>query len=163
MIILGIDPGTVHTGYGVVESAGSRMAHVENGLLVPPRGAELSDKVRCIFDGVIRLIDTYRPEALAIEEIFVGKNSRSALVLGHARGVILLAGNMRGVPATGYTPAVVKRCVTGNGAATKEQVQEMVRMLLKLPAVAQEDASDALALAICHAVRAGAPCTGLRR
>ena len=163
MIILGIDPGTVHTGYGVVESAGSRMAHIENGLVAPPRGADLSEKVRYIFDGVIRLIDTYRPDALSIEEIFVGKNSRSALVLGHARGVILLAGNIRGIMTTGYTPAVVKRCVTGNGAATKEQVQEMVRMLLRLPAVAQEDASDALALAICHAMRAGAPNQGLRR
>jgi len=153
VIILGIDPGTVRTGYGLVESSGSRLRHIDSGLVSPPSNFSLADKVRLIYDGLCKVIENYRPDELAIEEIFVGKNSRSALVLGHARGVALLAGNQRGLPIFGYTPAVVKKSVTGNGMATKEQVQEMVKILLKLPETAAEDASDALALALCHSFR----------
>jgi len=151
VIILGIDPGTIKTGYGMVEIRGSRLWHLDSGLIIPPSKEKLEGKILEIFTRLMTLIDTCRPDTLSIEEIFVAKNSRSALVLGHARGVALLAGASKGIPIYGYTPTTVKKCVTGNGLASKEQVQAMVKRLLNLPEVPAEDAADALALAICHA------------
>jgi crossover junction endodeoxyribonuclease RuvC len=156
VIIFGIDPGTQKTGYGIVSCEGSALRHVDCGIIAPPAKLVLSDKVKFIHDGLIALLHEHRPDAIAIEEIFVAKNSRSALVLGHARGVALLAAATLRIPIHGYAATAVKKGITGSGAATKPQVQEMVKTLLGLPEIAQEDAADALALAITHAFNGGA-------
>ena len=156
MIIVGIDPGTQRTGYGIINGEGSTLLHVDCGIIAPPAKYVLSEKVKFIYDGLMTLLRTHRPDSIAIEEVFVAKNSRSALVLGHARGVALLAAATLKVPVFGYSATAVKKGITGNGAATKLQVQEMVKTLLGLPEIAQEDAADALALAITHLFHAHA-------
>lgn len=156
MIIFGIDPGTQRTGYGVIECEGSALSHVDCGIIAPPAKLLLSGKVKFIYDGLMALLQEHRPDVIAIEEIFVAKNSRSALVLGHARGVALLAAATLRIPVHGYAATAVKKGITGNGGALKPQVQEMVKTLLGLPEIAQEDAADALALAITHAFNGGA-------
>ena len=148
MIIVGIDPGTQRTGYGIVEREGSALRHVDCGIIAPPAKYVLSDKVKFIYDRLLALLHEHRPAAIAIEEIFV-----SALVLAHARGVALLAAATLQIPIYGYAATAVKKGITGNGLATKEQVQEMTKTLLGLPEIAQEDAADALALAITHSFR----------
>jgi crossover junction endodeoxyribonuclease RuvC len=157
VIILGVDPGTRRTGYGLVELSGSRLRHVDNGVISPERKARLSEKVLHIYGNLLSLIDEHRPAAMALEEVFVAKNTRSALVLGHARGAVLLAAAMKAIPIHGYAPTAVKKAVSGSGHASKEQVQAMVRTLLGLPGDAQQDASDALALAICHSFFCNSP------
>jgi crossover junction endodeoxyribonuclease RuvC len=151
VIVIGVDPGTQRTGWGLVRSAGSRIEHVDCGVIVPGARLPLSGKVKLIHDRLAAILRIHAPDAMAVEEVFVAKNSRSALMLGHARGAVLLAGADAGVPIFGYSPTTVKKGITGNGSATKHQVQEMVKLLLKLGEIAQEDAADALALAICHA------------
>ena len=151
MRILGIDPGTRVTGYGVVEKRGNRLIHIDNGALYTRSGDELAFRLKTIHDGLCRIIGEYTPEAVAVEQIFVAKNALSALKLGHARGAALLAGMNAGLPVFEYTALQVKNAVVGYGRAAKLQVQQMVRALINLPEIAQEDASDALAVAICHA------------
>lgn len=151
MRILGIDPGTRITGYGLIEKLGNRLLHVDNGAIYTRTDAPLADRLKTIYNGLSRVIADYAPEAVAVERIFVAKNALSALKLGHARGVAMLAGVNAGLPVAEYTAVEVKQAVVGYGKAAKPQVQQMVKMLLNLPEIAQEDASDALAAAICHA------------
>jgi crossover junction endodeoxyribonuclease RuvC len=155
MRILGIDPGTRITGYGLIEKQGNRLVHLDNGAICTCSGDELPLRLKTIHDSLTRLIAEFAPEAVAVEQIFVARNVLSALKLGHARGVALLAGVNAGLPVHEYTAMQVKSAVVGYGKAAKPQVQQMVRALMNLPEIAQEDASDALAVAICHAHSCG--------
>ncbi|MEZ4483408.1 MAG: crossover junction endodeoxyribonuclease RuvC [Syntrophotaleaceae bacterium] len=151
MRILGIDPGSRITGYGLIDKQGNRLLHVDNGAISTRSDAELADRLQIIYHDLQKVIAEYAPDAVAIERVFVAKNAQSALKLGHARGAAMLAGVNAGLPVAEYSALEVKSAVVGYGRADKQQVQQMVRMLLKLPEIAQEDASDALAVAICHA------------
>ncbi len=151
MRILGIDPGSIVTGYGVVERDGSRVFHVAHGTLRPPRGAELPARLGSLHASLEEVFSLHRPEVAVVERIFAGVSARSALVLGHARGVALAIASRAGVPVHEYAPAELKRAVVGTGNADKRQVQLMVRRLLGLGRVPASDAADALAAAICHA------------
>ncbi len=149
MIVLGIDPGTAVTGYGVVESANGAPRLIECGVVRTAPTQPLPFRLRDIFDGVTELIVRHRPDALAVEDVFYSRNVRTTLVLGHARGVVLLAGAQAGVPVTEYSPATVKKTVVGRGGATKEQVQFMVTRLLRLRSAPQPaDAADGVACAL---------------
>ncbi len=151
MRIIGIDPGTRITGYGVVEKIGNRLVHIDNGAIYTRSDAPLSERLQTIYSELCRVITDYSPALMAVERIFVAKNALSALKLGHARGVAMLAGVNAELPVAEYTAVEVKKAVVGYGKAAKPQVQQMVKVLLNLPEIAQEDASDALAVAICHA------------
>jgi len=149
--IFGIDPGSLRTGYGCVESDGSRHRLIACGTIAPPRGASFPDKLLAIHDGLDALIARHRPDCVAVEDVFHARNVRSALLLGHARGVALLAATRAGVPVVAYTPAEIKRAVVGYGRAEKGQVQGMVKLLLGLDRPpSPHDVADALAVAICH-------------
>jgi crossover junction endodeoxyribonuclease RuvC len=151
VIIFGIDPGSERTGYGCVETDGRRHRLVVFGSLSAPAGASFPDRLQVIHDGLSTLLAAHRPSCVAIENIFHAKNVRSALRLGHARGVALLAAASAGVPIAEYTPAEIKRAVVGFGRAEKQQVGQMVKLLLGLDAIpSPHDAADALAVAICH-------------
>ncbi|HDR46132.1 MAG TPA: crossover junction endodeoxyribonuclease RuvC [Geoalkalibacter subterraneus] len=155
MRILGIDPGSRATGWGLIEKQGNRLLHIDNGVITTRAAEPLGDRLGTIYQHLSGVITRYAPTAVAVEEIFMAKNARSALKLGHARGVALLAGFNHDLPIAEYSALQVKSAVVGYGRADKKQIQEMVRILLKLPEIAQEDASDALAVAICHAHSAG--------
>jgi len=149
--IFGIDPGSERTGYGCLQTDGSRHALIVCGCLAAPAHTPLADKLLVIHAGLSALLAEHRPDCVAIENIFHAKNARSALRLGHARGVALLAASQAGLPVAEYSPAEIKRAVVGFGRAEKPQVGEMVRLLLGLDAVpSPHDVSDALAVAICH-------------
>jgi crossover junction endodeoxyribonuclease RuvC len=149
--IFGIDPGSARTGYGCVESAGSRHRLVICGHLSAPPHATFPEKLKHIHAGLAVLLAQHRPDAVAVEGIFHARNVRSALTLGHARGVVLLAVCEAGLPVFEYSPAEVKRAVVGFGRAEKHQVQQMVKVLLGLEhAPSPHDVSDALAIAVCH-------------
>jgi crossover junction endodeoxyribonuclease RuvC len=149
--IFGIDPGSNRTGYGCVEMKGSRHHLVICGTLSAPRGATFPDKLKHIHAGLSALLARHRPDCVAIESLFHARNVRSALMLGHARGVALLAAAEAGLPVFEYAPAEVKRAVVGYGRAEKAQVQQMIKLLLGLAAPPEpHDAADALAVAICH-------------
>lgn len=150
MRILGIDPGTLVTGYGLIQEDKGRLSHMDNGGIFPPRKRPLSERIGYIHDQIELLINKYGPDMVAIEDIFVAKNVSSTLKLGHARGAAMVAVVRSGLPLFEYTANQVKLAVTGYGHASKEQIQKMVRTLLKLPDIAFTDASDALAVAICH-------------
>jgi crossover junction endodeoxyribonuclease RuvC len=157
MIVLGVDPGSLRTGYGAVETDGRRHRLIERGALAPGAGVSLPEKLRHIHAGVAALIRRLRPDALAVEDVFHAANTRTALVLGHVRGVVLLAGAEAGLPVHEYPPATVKQQVTGFGRAEKSQVAFMVSRMLELPADAPPgDATDALAVALCLACLADA-------
>jgi len=148
---LGIDPGTAITGYGFVEGRGDRLTLVECGVMTTAAGTPLPRRLQDIYSGLTQLIQTHKPDDAAVEEIFFSRNARTALAVGHARGVVLLALSMQGIPVFEYTPLQVKQSVTGYGRADKAQVQSMVRVLLGLDVIPQpDDAADALAVAICH-------------
>ncbi|MDO8667168.1 MAG: crossover junction endodeoxyribonuclease RuvC [Gemmatimonadales bacterium] len=157
MIVLGVDPGSTATGYGVIERSGPGPHRlIECGVVRAPARAPLEQRLAAIFEALTDLIARHRPDAMAIEDVFVAKNVRSALVLGHARGVILLAAARAGVPVATYPPAVIKKAVVGAGAATKEQVQRMIMQLLRLKtAPSPSDAADGVAVALTHSLRAG--------
>jgi crossover junction endodeoxyribonuclease RuvC len=149
--IFGIDPGSERTGYGCVETDGSRHKIVICGAISTPALASFPDKLHRIHSRLTVLLQDSRPDAVAIENLFHAVNVRSALKLGHARGVAMLAAVEAGVPVFEYTPAEIKRAVVGYGRAEKPQVQHMVKLLLGLAAVpSPHDAADALAVAICH-------------
>jgi crossover junction endodeoxyribonuclease RuvC len=149
--VFGIDPGTTRTGYGCVESDGSRHRLVTCGALAPPAGASFPEKLRAIHHGLAQHLRETCPDIVAVENVFHAANARSALLLGQARGVALLAAVETGAPIVEYTPAEVKRAVVGYGRADKAQVQQMIKLLLGLDEVpAPHDAADALAIAICH-------------
>ena len=160
MRIFGIDPGSVRTGYGCVQSDGSRHKLVCFGAISAPAGASFPVRLKAIHVGLVALIAEHRPDFIAIEDLFHAKNVRSALKLGHARGVALLAAMEAGVPIAEYAPSEIKQAVVGYGRAEKSQVQHMVQMLLGLTeAPTPHDAADALAVALCHSARAGSPVT----
>jgi len=155
VIVLGLDPGTAATGYGVVEFAGpgaSRM--VECGVVRTAASSPLEQRLAQIFDAITDLIVQHRPDVVAVETVFVARNPRSALVLGHARGAALLAAAKAGLPVAAYAPAMVKRTVVGTGVATKTQVQRMAAKLLRLRTPpAPDDAADGVAIALTHGMR----------
>jgi crossover junction endodeoxyribonuclease RuvC len=150
--ILGIDPGSRLTGFGVIETDGARTAHVASGCLLA-RAQSLALRLRSIFEGITEVIVSHRPEEMAIERVFLHRNPDSALKLGQARGAAICASAMLGVPVFEYTSTQVKQAVVGGGHAAKAQIQYMVRLLLNLPQVPQADAADALAVALCHGHR----------
>ena len=151
MTIFGIDPGSERTGYGCVETDGRRHRLIVCGALAAPASSSFPERLHVIHAGLAALLAECRPDCVAIENIFHAKNVRSALRLGHARGVALLAASAAGVPIVEYTPAEIKRAVVGFGRAEKHQVGQMVKLLLGLDAApAPHDAADAIAVAICH-------------
>lgn len=148
--ILGIDPGLRLTGFGVLEKTGEKLAYIASGTIKSGEG-ELPTRLKVILDGLNEVIQTYHPEQVAIEKVFVNVNPQSTLLLGQARGAAISACVLQNLPVAEYTALQVKQAVVGNGHAAKEQVQEMVKRLLNLPAVPKPDSADALACAICHA------------
>lgn len=155
MRIFGIDPGSARTGYGCVQTDGSRHRLIACGSISAPAGATFPEKLAVIHRELVALIAEHRPDCIAIEDLFHAKNVRSALKLGHARGVALLAAMSANVPIAEYAPAEIKQAVVGYGRAEKRQMQHMVQMLLGLAAPpSPHDAADALAVALCHAHRA---------
>ena len=159
MIVLGIDPGTATTGYGIVRSLGAgAMQLVECGVIRTSARAPLAARLKDIFDGVSEVIARHRPEALAVEDVFSARNVRTTVVLGHARGVVLLAGEQAGIPVYEYPPSVIKKAVVGTGAATKTQVGLMVARLLRLKSAPQpSDAADGVACALACVMAARLP------
>jgi crossover junction endodeoxyribonuclease RuvC len=150
--VLGLDPGTAITGYGIVCSEGQSLTPVIYGVITTSPALALPLRLQQLHDALRELINTYHPPAAAVEELYFARNARTALAVGHARGVILLALAEAGLETYSYTPLEVKKAITGYGRADKEQVQQMVRLLLSLEAIPQpDDAADALAVAICHA------------
>ena len=148
--IIGVDPGSRSTGYGVVDAADTRLVHVASGFVRSAEG-EWSDRLRAIFEGLGEVIDTHAPGEFAIEKVFMHRNPSSALKLGQARGVAILAGSLRSLSVHEYSPNEIKLAITGKGHASKEQIQYMARMLLSLRDPPQTDQADALAVAICRA------------
>jgi crossover junction endodeoxyribonuclease RuvC len=149
--ILGIDPGSHITGYGVIDKSGNALRHLLYGEIKPARNASLSDVLTHIHAQLDRVLEETRPHAVALENIFYGKNVRSLIRQAHVRGVVILACALKSVPVFEYTPLEVKKAVVGYGRAEKRQVQMMVKAILKLPSVPSADAADALAQAVCHA------------
>jgi crossover junction endodeoxyribonuclease RuvC len=155
MVVLGIDPGTANTGFGVVARRGGRLVALDGGVIDTPAGLPLERRLAAIFAGTEALLERYAPAAVALEELYFGANARSAFAVGQARGVVLLSAGRRGIACAGYTPQQVKGAVCGSGRAPKDQVQRMVQALLALDAPpAPDHAADALAVAICPANRA---------
>ncbi len=154
--ILGIDPGLRLTGFGVIEKVGEKITYIASGTIKTASGKtedreELPARLKIILDGLFEVIDTYQPNQVAIEKVFVNVNPQSTLLLGQARGAAISAAVIRNLVVAEYTALQVKQSVVGNGHAQKEQVQEMVKRLLNLPAAPKADSADALACAICHA------------
>ena len=148
--ILGIDPGSQRTGWGVVEATGNRLRRVACGVIELDKRAPLSERLRVIYDSLDEIVDQHQPMAVAIEDIFFAKYPNAALKLGHARGVALLVAARHQLPIGEYPPAVVKRTVAGRGRAEKAQVARLVAVVLGLTDPLQSDAADALAVAITH-------------
>jgi crossover junction endodeoxyribonuclease RuvC len=148
--ILGIDPGLRVTGFGVIEISGGRLTYIGSGCVKVPPG-ELPERLKAILSNLREVITSYQPSQVAIEKVFVNVNPQSTLLLGQARGAAICAAVVEGLGVAEYTALQVKQSVVGNGHAKKEQVQQMVKRLLKLPAEPSPDSADALACAICHA------------
>jgi crossover junction endodeoxyribonuclease RuvC len=152
MVVLGIDPGTANTGYGVVARDGARLVALAGGVIETAAGRDPGERLATIHARVGALLDEYRPDALAVEDLYFGNNAHSAFAVGQARGVVILAAGQRGLPCCSYTPQQIKGAVCGSGRADKGQVQRMVQALLSLTDLPRPDhAADALAVAICHA------------
>jgi crossover junction endodeoxyribonuclease RuvC len=155
-VILGLDPGTASTGFGVITVEGNRLRALEYGVVATPAGMALERRLEQIFAGIHEVLDRHRPEATAVESLFFNANVRTALAVGQARGVTLLACSQAGCEVFEYTPQQIKQAVVGYGKADKEQVMDMVRVLLGLPEAPRPDhAADALGVAICHANTCG--------
>ena len=154
MRLLGFDPGLRRTGWGVIETDGWRLSHLGNGVVESRADQPMERRLADIYSGLRAVLDEWRPEEAAVEESFVNANPVATLKLGQARGVVLLAPGLHGIPVFEYAPNQVKKAVVGNGHAAKEQIHVMVRHLLPGVALAGPDAADALAVAICHAHRA---------
>lgn len=152
MIILGIDPGTRITGYGIIDYHPHGTTALDFGCIRPPLSATSSKKYLIIYEGIKSLVESFKPEAVAVEGQFVHKNALSAMKLGMARAMAILVAEMAGIPIFEYAPKKAKKAVVGHGSASKEQVQRMIQALLNLNELpTPEDAADALALALCHA------------
>jgi crossover junction endodeoxyribonuclease RuvC len=148
---MGLDPGTAITGYGLIKYDGSRFSMIDCGCIRTSPESPLSERLQIIYRELTDVIRQYKPEQFAIEELFFNKNARTALAVGHARGVAMLAASSAGLPVFEYTPLQVKQAVTGFGRAAKTQVQFMVKTILALPEAPEpDDVADALAVAICH-------------
>ena len=150
MLVLGVDPGSRVTGYGLVEREHNHLVWVQSGHISASGKIPFHDRVHRIFLAMVDIMNSYHPEEMAIEDVFCAKNIQSSLKLGHARGAVLLAAVQCGVRIFEYTPLQIKQSVVGYGRATKEQVRSMVQVILKLKRKTSYDASDALAAAICH-------------
>ncbi|WZL78379.1 crossover junction endodeoxyribonuclease RuvC [Eubacteriales bacterium mix99] len=151
MRVLGIDPGMAIMGYGVVEDRENSVKMLDYGAATTPSTMETPQRLLHIFNSTERLIEEFSPDAIAYEELFFNKNAKTALIIGHARGVSVLAGARKGIDLFEYTPLQVKQAVVGYGRADKQQVQHMVKLLLSLREIPKpDDAADALAVAICH-------------
>ena len=148
--ILGIDPGLRITGFGIIEKSGSTLAYVVSGC-IKSGSSDLPDRLKTVLEGLREVIETHQPQQVALEKVFVNVNPASTLALGQARGTAICAAVDAGLPVAEYTALQVKQAVVGNGHARKEQVQEMVKRLLRLAGAPSADAADALACAICHA------------
>lgn len=152
MIIIGVDPGTLVTGYGIIKVENNKYQALDYGCVKPPKTYKLSDRYLIIFEALELLLERYQPQVLAIETQYVHKNVQSAIKLGMARGIALIAAKRKKTAVFEYAPSKAKSAITGNGNASKHQVQAMIQKLLDLAiAPSPEDAADALALAICHA------------
>jgi crossover junction endodeoxyribonuclease RuvC len=152
MVVLGIDPGTANTGYGVVARRGARLVALDGGTIRTPARVDTGARLAAIYERVGELLDAYEPAAVAVEDLYFGANVVSAFAVGQARGVVMLAAGQRGLPCASYTPQQIKAAVCGSGRAQKGQVQRMVQRLLSLAELpAPDHAADALAVAICHA------------
>lgn len=149
-IILGIDPGSRTTGYGIINHLGNKHEYVESGC-IRTQGDNLADKLAQIFEGLSHIINNHLPHEVAIEQVFMARNADSAFKLGQARGAAIVAATQHKLPVTEYSARQVKQAIVGRGAAQKTQVQHMVCQLLDLAQKPQEDAADALAIALCHA------------
>lgn len=164
--LIGIDPGSRITGYGVVDTDGYRHKYVTSGFIAIDADT-LGDKLGIIFGEVSRIVATWKPESMAIEQVFVKRNVDSALKLGQARGAAICAAVQAELPIGEYTPRAIKKAVVGSGAADKQQVQQMIQRLLGLDELPQSDEADALAIAICHAhhikIRSSGVASGARR
>lgn len=154
LVVVGIDPGSIATGYGVVaRTSGGALRLLECGVIRPTRKASLATRVREIFEGVSELFDRFDTTTVSVESVFSGKNARSALILGHARGAILVAAALRDLEIAEYTPVAIKKAVVGHGSATKEQVGLLVQERLRLKEPPRpSDAADGVACALCHLV-----------
>ncbi len=150
-IILGVDPGTAITGYGLIQIKGSSIELIDLGVIETGKGDDHPMKLKVIFEGVLNIIDQYHPDHLAVEAPFFGKNIQSMLKLGRAQGVSMAAALYRNIPIVEYSPKKIKQSITGNGNASKEQVAKMLQQLLKFKEVPKFlDATDGLAAAVCH-------------
>lgn len=164
-IILGIDPGTCLTGYGIIHYLSDKQKVVDFGCIRPPAKLPLSQRYLIIFESLSELMDRHQPHAISIETQFVSKNPQSAIKLGMARGMAVLAATQRGIPVYEYAPKRAKQAVVGHGSASKTQVQKMIQIILNLPLPPEpEDAADALALALCHGhtLKATNPLQGIK-
>jgi len=151
MIIMGIDPGFAITGYGIVEYEGNKFSVLNYDAITTEASMQLPERLLYVYDRLQELIEEYKPEVVAIEELFFNKNIKTALTVGHGRGVAVLAAAKAGIEVFEYTPLQVKQSVVGYGRADKAQIQHMVKAILNLPAIPKpDDVADALAVAICH-------------
>jgi crossover junction endodeoxyribonuclease RuvC len=158
MIILGVDPGTLFTGYGLIKQNKNNFTFVKNGFIKLPSSKLLPEKLEMIYDELDKIIKIYKPDEFAIETAFYGKNVQSAMKIGYARGVSILAAVHNKIETSEYSPREIKKSVVGTGAASKEQVSYMIRTILKIEDVKMRfDESDALAVALCHAFRMKSP------
>jgi crossover junction endodeoxyribonuclease RuvC len=158
MIIIGVDPGTIFTGFGIINYDKNSFDRIKNGLIKLPSTKTIAQKLELIYDGLYNIIKTYKPDEFAIETAFYGKNVQSAMKIGYARGVSILAAIHNNVPISEYSPREIKKSIVGNGAASKEQVNYMIRTILDIKNNKMRlDESDALAIALCHAFRMKTP------
>ena len=148
--ILGVDPGSLKTGFGVIEQRGTKLAYVASGVIRIP-SVEMPERLRLICTQLGEVVSEYGPDEMAVEDIFLARDARAALKLGQARGAAIVAGVLNSLPVSEYAARLVKQSVVGNGNANKDQVQFMIKQLFGLNAVPQEDAADALAVAVTHA------------
>lgn len=150
--ILGIDPGLAIVGFGFIDKTGNKLTPVQYGSIQTEAHTPEEERLLHVYEGMVQLIDRYKPDMVAIEKLFFSRNVTTALPVAQARGVLILAAVQKGLPVSEYTPMMVKQAVVGYGKAEKKQVQEMVKLLLKLSAVPKpDDVADALAVAVCHA------------
>ncbi|NLD37526.1 MAG: crossover junction endodeoxyribonuclease RuvC [Desulfatiglans sp.] len=150
MLVLGVDPGSITTGYGIVRKNNNLFTCITSGAIESSGDVPFYDRIFKIFEKMVELMELYKPDEMAIEDVFFAKNVKSSLKLGHARGAALIAAVKCNVKIYEYTPLEIKQSVVGYGRATKEQVSSMVRMILNLPSIKRADTTDALAAAICH-------------
>jgi crossover junction endodeoxyribonuclease RuvC len=150
MLVLGVDPGSRVTGYGLVEKKNNELTCIHSGHITSSGKIPFYDRIHSIFQAMVKIMDIYSPQEMAIEDVFYAKNVQSSLKLGHARGAVLIAAVQAGIEIHEYTPLEIKKAVVGYGRATKEQVCSMVQVILKLKARPAFDTADALAAAICH-------------